>query len=91
MSKNGHGYCYIPKRVHTHRIHDSVSKIKTVGKLALFHDNWQTFTNDQWVLDAVSGYKIEFVQNPHQTSVPSGISFNDKQRSVVDNEVVQLL
>jgi len=68
-----------------------VSKSKTVGKLALFHDNWQKFTNDQWVLNAVSGYKIEFVQNPHQQSVPSGISFNDEQRSVVDNEVVQLL
>ena len=68
-----------------------MSKSKTVGKLALFHDNWQKLTNDQWVLDAVSGYKIEFVHNPHQTPVPSGISFNDKQRSVVDNDVVQLL
>jgi len=74
-----------PQRVDTDRIHDSMSKSKPVGKLALFYDNWQKF----WML--FSGYIIEFVENPHQTSVPSEISFNDEMRSVVDNEVVQLL
>ena len=31
------------------------------GRLAQFYCSWSSFTSDSWVLQAVSGYKIEFI------------------------------
>ena len=37
------------------------------GRLALFRDDWLKVTRDQWVLNTVMGYKIEFLNPPTQT------------------------
>ena len=34
------------------------------GSLAQFYHSWSNFTSDSWVLQAVSGYKIEFICEP---------------------------
>ena len=40
------------------------------GRLALYCDNWSKVTQDQWVLSAVQGYRIEFLTNPTQRTHP---------------------
>ena len=34
------------------------------GRLAQFYCSWSNYTSDSWVLQAVSGYKIEFLCEP---------------------------
>ena len=47
-------------------------------------------TNDEWVLDTVSGYHIQFDQKPFQRVIPKETSFNEEQHEIVDNEVKKL-
>lgn len=54
-------------------------------------DKWQSLTQDQWVLDAVSGYCIHFDSEPFQEKIPREIPFSGEQWSLVDKEVKQLL
>ena len=42
------------------------------GRLAQFYCCWSNFTSDIWVLQAVRGYKIEFVCEPFQVNKPHG-------------------
>ena len=38
-------------------------RAKVAGRLALFHNNWLKVTHDQWVLETVQGYRLEFLSN----------------------------
>ena len=49
-----------------------VTITQVAGRLALFRDNWERVTQDQWVLDAVTGYRIEFLSPPTQNEQPQG-------------------
>ena len=40
------------------------------GRLAHFTRNWKQISNDQWILDTVSGYKMEFQGYPQQRATP---------------------
>ena len=42
-------------------------RVKVAGRLALFHNNWLKVTHDQWVLETVQGYRLEFLREPVQT------------------------
>ena len=35
------------------------------GRLSYFKDNWVKLTQDQWVLEAVQGYRVPFTHQPH--------------------------
>ena len=59
------------------------------GCLAHFYCSWSSFTSDSWVLQTVSGYKIEFIREPFQVKKPHGISFSDREKKLIDLEVVQ--
>ena len=48
-------------------------------------------TNDPWVLQAITGYRIEFDEQPVQHHIPNEIPFNQEQWAIVDNEVKELL
>ncbi|WAR20011.1 hypothetical protein MAR_001849 [Mya arenaria] len=64
----------------------------SVGKLKLYVDQWKNYTNDPWIINAVSGYKIDFVKQPYQGKVPNEIPFDgDKWEIVNDERKVQLL
>lgn len=52
---------------------------------------WQNITTDNWILQAISGYKIEFTELPIQVKAPREIPFIGEQWEIVDNEVKQLL
>ena len=47
-----------------------VTITQVAGRLTLFRDNWEKVTQDQWVLDEVTGYRIEFLSTPTQMSSP---------------------
>ena len=49
------------------------------------------FTSDLWVLQAVWGYKIEFVCEPFQANKPHGIVFSDEEKKLIDLEVQKML
>ena len=53
--------------------------------------NWEKNTNDPWVLQAITGYRIEFDEQPVQHHIPNEIPFNQEQWAIVDNEVKELL
>ena len=44
----------------------SLSVTQTANRLGTFLMNWNLLTTDQWILQAVSGYKIPFLRPPHQ-------------------------
>ena len=61
------------------------------GRLAQFYCSWSNFTSDIWVLQAVKGYKIEFVCEPFQVNKPHGIVFSDEEKKLIDLEVQKML
>ena len=59
--------------------------------MAQFYSSWGNFTSDIWVLQAVKGYKIEFVSEPFQVNKPHGIVFPEEEKNVIDLEVQKML
>ena len=58
-----------------------------------FSSAWENITSDEYILDVVKGYKIEFVDNavPRQTHIPLEIGFNAQECGIIDQEIVKLL
>ena len=57
------------------------------GRLGLFLDNWLKVSQDQWILDAIQGYRIKFLREPVQTTRPRmGVSCSQKQ-SLVNEKI----
>lgn len=48
-------------------------------------------TEDEWILNAIKGYKIEFFKTPFQISSPKVIDFGQYRNDIVDQEVSELL
>ena len=48
-------------------------------------------TDDPWVLETITGYRIVFDEQPFQHKVPNEIPFIEEQWSIVDQEVQELL
>ena len=64
---------------------------KVAGRFRLFISNWQQLSSDSWVLQAVSGYQIEFLQCPFQGKPPIPHRFADEQVRIISDEVQALL
>ena len=47
-----------------------VSPLPTAGRLPLCLHNWLRITSDQWVIQAVKGYKLELMSTPFQNFPP---------------------
>lgn len=65
--------------------------VSTVGKLKFHVQAWEQFTQDSWILQAISGYKIEFHTQPVQYVIPNEIPFSLDQLQIVNEEVNVLL
>lgn len=61
------------------------------GRLKFYAHVWKTFTNDPFILSAISGYKLEFESTPVQLKIPKEISFSPEEQIIVDEEVKNLL
>lgn len=62
------------------------------GRLKQFSHQWKLITSDQFILDSVSHYKIEFVAGfPQQEVVPREICFSIQEQHIIQNEIDKLL
>ena len=69
----------------------TIDKAKITGTLALYLGNWLKVSQDQWVLDTVRGYKMEFLKPPIQVTHPRvGVSAPLEQ-DLLKEEVQKLL
>jgi len=59
------------------------------GRLAQFYCSWSNLTSDSWVLQAVSGYKIEFICEPFQVKKPRGIVFSDEVQKMLQKGAIR--
>lgn len=67
-----------------------VTKFKA-GSLKNFVDKWKHITEDDWILETISGYKIEFEQEPVQNCIPNTPNFNNTECALIDDEVEKML
>ena len=69
-----------------------LNKVVTcAGNLANHIANWREITTDQWILEAVSGYRLQLASQPYQLLTPSPINFSDSESAVVQSEIQTLL
>lgn len=63
------------------------------GKIKYFIDKWNELTDDQFILEAVNGFNIPFVDNiiPIQTHTPNEINCSSDEKLIIDNKLDGLL
>lgn len=61
------------------------------GRLAHFIMNWQKLTKDRWVLNTVTGYKIDFITEPCQHKIPNPSQLSQLQQELVSQEISELI
>ena len=61
------------------------------GNLANFLLSWRSITSDPWVLEAVSGYHLEFCTKPVQTKLPNPPILSVADKEIIDQELHKLL
>ena len=54
-------------------------------------NKWTELTDDQEILDIVSGYQLDFSEIPHQRKPPTPFNFSKEEERLVDLEVEKLL
>ena len=99
ISSNCYGYFGHSSRSCGGRKHESYIKLVTENTrqvsnrekmLTSFHE-WKALTNDQWILNTIQGYEIEFEAEPFQLKIPNQIRFSAEEEKLVDKEVSSLL
>ena len=65
--------------------------ITCAGNLANHIANWRGITTDPWILEAVSGYRLELASQPYQLFTPSPTIFSDSESEIVQSEIQTLL
>ena len=65
--------------------------IPLAGRLAYFHQNWEVITKDPWLLQTVSGYKLDFVQPLYQNGSPRQLHFSNTEKSCLQEEIQNML
>lgn len=51
---------------------------------------WKLITSDDWILDTVQGYKIEFESHPAQQHPQNKIKFSSEEQVLLDKEIQKL-
>ena len=69
----------------------AVDKSIIAGRVALFKENWSRVSEDQWLLDTIQGYKIEFVDNPTQARQPRVGMSSPTEQALLQEEVGKML
>lgn len=60
------------------------------GRIAHFHSNWKQISSDHWLLDTVSGYRVEFDGHPPQGRAPMRIQLDAQKTKAMTEEVKEL-
>ena len=62
------------------------------GRLALFQQNWESITRDHIILEAISGYKIEFIETPETNWNANRPQHMKKENlDIIEKEIAELL
>ena len=61
--------------------------IPLAKRLAYFRQNWEIITTDPWLLQTVSGYRVDFVRPLHQNGNPKQLHCSDTERSCLQDEI----
>ena len=61
------------------------------GRVQHFLSNWQAITQDVWVLGAIQGYGIEFLQIPYQQRKPPQLAFTQEEEECMLAEIQNML
>ena len=56
------------------------------GRLKLFKRNWENICTDRWVLHAIQGYQIEWLNRPHQRHSPHCPRFSQEETESLEKE-----
>lgn len=67
---------------------DNVSK---AGRLRSHLKNWLKITNDSFIIDIVTGFKIPFLAEPVQVKEPINHKFSTVEQMKIDNSIALLL
>lgn len=60
------------------------------GRLKQFSSHWTNITSDIFILNSVTGYKIEFEQEPVQFNPPREIIFTGQEQTTIQAEIDKL-
>ena len=63
---------------------------RLAGRTALHLPVWEKITSNQWTLQAIKGYKLEFKDQPQQSHRPQTVETSHQSR-VISEEVQKLL
>ena len=61
------------------------------GRLQYFKRNWEKITQDQWVLQAIQGYKVPFTQWPYQPHPPRALHHSTEEEGLMQEEIQSML
>ena len=61
------------------------------GRIQYFLSNWQNITQDEWVLNTIKGYRIEFLRKPYQHRKPPQLTFTEKEEECMQAEIQSML
>ena len=87
----------VPKDIHLALVNlgldTSIQKqsLPFAGRLQHFHNNWKLLTQDQFILQAVTGVVIPFQETPYQGHIPSPQFHNQQERELIQNEIETML
>ena len=80
---------------------DKVNKLKIVckedvinfqaGRLQYFKQFWSYLSSDPWVVNTVSGMKIELTTEIEQTQLPRPMFFSEIESEMIDEEIQKML
>ncbi|MCG7876290.1 MAG: hypothetical protein JAZ03_08585 [Candidatus Thiodiazotropha taylori] len=54
-------------------------------------NTWSKVTQDRWILETITGYKIEVAKTPKQQNVPKPLRFNKSEQEQIDIEIENFL
>ena len=63
----------------------------TSGKTKILHNNWENLTQDQWVLEAIQGYRVPFTHQPTQPHIPRALYHSSEEEEMVQAEIQSML
>ena len=56
-----------------------------------FKENWKKLTSDKWIIQTITGYKLDLDSIPNQTSIPKPLSFSDSDQKLINAEIERFL
>ena len=71
--------------------HLKVPNVPLAGRLKEFLPAWKILSQDQGILDIVSGFQIPLETNPYQERIPGPIRMDRDREALVDEEVKEML